>query len=263
MKRISRLRSKKAYTLVEVLVATTITAILLTAVFTLFQPVSKLISSLSTSDTIVSINNTVSSYITNSLNDANAAKLYTGVDLSVVNDDIATDIAKYRTNYNAADDTPKLLYFAFDETENTYYAYAIDLKTDLKNAAHDDGSWTQTQWETWLKTEANWNEFFKDDMEYYRLFNRDLFDGNKISFEFERIANTSTNRYFISYKINLFECENGFLANCTDITADDAENYITYSLPSAFELLNAQMAEAPAGTDDDILIVYNVHKYTA
>ena len=62
-----RRKMNKGYTLVEVIVATAIMAVLFTAVFLLFQPVSRLVASLKTDGTMILINNSVSSYITNSI----------------------------------------------------------------------------------------------------------------------------------------------------------------------------------------------------
>ena len=252
----------KGYTLVEVIVATAIMAVLFTAVFLLFQPVSRLVASLKTDGTMILINNSVSSYITNSLNDANYSKIYTKADLTNVNEALAADIAEYKTSYTSAKDSPRLLYFMFNAAANTYYVYTLDLKTELNEGVSTE-SWTKSQWETWLKVETNWGKYFTDTVENYRLFNHEFYSGNKISFEFERLANNVTDRYFINYKVNIFECEEGnILGDCPDITADDTDKFITYSLSNGFELINGRMSQAPDGTGKDIAIIYNVHDFS-
>lgn len=161
MRKILTLRARKGFTLIEVLCATIIFAILIVAVFALFDPINRINKMIKGDSGAERLILTTEEYISSQVRMASSVELYRVDDW----EDMARFIDAFRTANPVPEDFPNALIIKKEvAAPHTTYLYNINLKDSAANPDLADVIAINTT-------------LTSDTLEKYRLYNRSFYDG--------------------------------------------------------------------------------------
>jgi len=171
IKKAQLLRSRKGFTLIEVLCAVIIFGILMVAVFALFDPINKISQSIKGDSGAERLSLTVSDYIAAQFQTATDVELY-WVDDSVSGaewDNLGIKFLDFQSKNSGSQDLPHAL--IIKNIDGITYLYSINLKFLTLSDPDDINDLIST-----------------DALEEYRLFNRAFYDGIELDIAVEIVA---------------------------------------------------------------------------
>ncbi|MBE6881045.1 MAG: type II secretion system protein [Ruminococcaceae bacterium] len=234
-----KLFSKKAFTLVEVLIATAITGLLIAAVMALFGPVRNLINDL---DGDVNINNT-----TDSIQEFFHARL---------NKTIGYNIDIYEPTAEAASYT--------DSTSIGHRVETMLNTTDLSVTTHcvllkyENGGYYIYDLGR-VESGADFDAKYAS-LSSHKLFNEEYYSGAKYRFTFKTITDTNTNEWWYQMGITPYD-ENGQLLLETRTSLFRMVNNSS-SPQSNAALENTNYIDLENNKTPTIAIIYNIKDYS-
>jgi prepilin-type N-terminal cleavage/methylation domain-containing protein len=248
-----RLKSKSAFTLVEVMIAVAITSMLIVAVMALLDPVNKIINMISSDSDAQNTVTAASSYIERQVQLSTGIELYKQVDLSAASD--AVNMGAIMEN------------FANKYTAAAYIPRAFIIKQEFNAAG---GVTSSTLYSIRLKSPAitaladgELGELLKDPawLEQYRVFNNSFYVGKSLSYDMgidpvlssEQIGNPC----FLNMRVDAFE--DGELA--IKMPKDTVTRLINIGIDGGYTAETVVWSDSPLSTGNpdarDIVLLFN------
>ncbi len=203
LKYLMKLRSRKAFTLVELVIVVAILALLMACVAAFATPVRDMVKATAASVDSLTANKIIGDYIENRLAYASRIDVHTAVNSSTASTDIADSFNSFQAEYAYAfsanaltKDKAGILIFHFEEDttdplKNTYKVY--DVKID------SSGSYASTVFDA----SGNMNGEVFDDAFYVN-------SQNLIIAPVETVRNRVRNSHYITFDIIPFDCEEDY-----------------------------------------------------
>ena len=233
-----KLLSKKAFTLVEVIIATAIMGLLIAAVMALFGPVRSLINDM---DGDVNINNTtdsIQSFFHARLNKSIGYNIdmYDGTQEALLNTNADSIGARINGMLSTTDPSISTYCIIIKYEEGGYYIYdlgkvASGLEYDMK----------------------------KLQLRKYRLFNKDYYRDAKYRFTFDTISDANTNQWWYQMGITPYD-EDGMLMLETRKSTVRMLNCLSTPQSNA-NLSTESYIDIENGVTPTIAIIYNIKNY--
>ena len=234
-----KLFSKKAFTLVEVLIATAITGLLIAAVMALFGPVRNLIKDIEGDVNINNTTDTIQNY------------LHARLDKSVGYNIDIYDAASEAMNYNEAASIGHRVGTMVNNTDLSIHTYCILLKyVDGGYRIYDMGD---------LSNGSAFDTKYAN-LENYRLFNDEYYNNANYRFTFETLNKAETAEWWCSFGITPYD-ENGVLLLETRKHVFRMVNNLSTPQSSDKLVTEAGYFDEENNKTPTIAIIYNIKDY--